>query len=335
MVEALPVQLAFELSAHEGPVRAVRFNRIGRYCLTSGSDKTVRLWNPHRGLLIKTYGGHGDEVLDADASHDNSRLCSGGADKTVQLTDVGTGQPIRKYRGHISRVNSVKFNDDSTVIVSGSYDSSVRAWDCRSRSYDPIQVLGDAKDSVTSVQLAPSEILTGSVDGSVRRYDLRFGKLHCDTIANPVTCVSFSRDGNCILASCLDNTLRLMDKDTGEMLNSYKGHKNQDYKLDSCLSHDDAHVVSGSEDGTVCFWDLVEGNLLHSFPHVPPHKSASRGQTTEGDGGGSSRCVVYSLAHHPKESCLLTAASHGPVRVWKKVGWETEEEEEEKDEETT
>ena len=31
-----------------------------------------------------------------------------------------------------------------------------------------------------------------------------------------------------------------------------------DYKLDSCLTHDDAHVVSGSEDGRVCFWDLVE-----------------------------------------------------------------------------
>ena len=42
---------------------------------------------------------------------------------------------------------------------------------------------------------------------------------------------------------------------------SYKGHKNSDYKLDSCLSHDDAHVVSGSEDGRVCFWDLVEVSL--------------------------------------------------------------------------
>ncbi len=39
---------------------------------------------------------------------------------------------------------------------------------------------------------------------------------------------------------------------------SYSGHKNSDYKLDSCLSHDDAYVVSGSEDGRVCFWDLVE-----------------------------------------------------------------------------
>lgn len=39
----------------------------GNYCLTCGSDKTVRLWNPHRGLLIKTYKGPGAEVFDADA----------------------------------------------------------------------------------------------------------------------------------------------------------------------------------------------------------------------------------------------------------------------------
>ena len=39
---------------------------------------------------------------------------------------------------------------------------------------------------------------------------------------------------------------------------SYKGHCNSDYKLDSCLSHDDAHVISGSEDGMILLWDLVE-----------------------------------------------------------------------------
>ena len=38
----------------------------GNYCLTCGSDKTVKLWNPHTGLLLKTYVGHGQEVLDTD-----------------------------------------------------------------------------------------------------------------------------------------------------------------------------------------------------------------------------------------------------------------------------
>ncbi len=39
----------------------------GSYCLTCGSDRTVRLWNPHKGLPVKSYSGHGAEVLDADS----------------------------------------------------------------------------------------------------------------------------------------------------------------------------------------------------------------------------------------------------------------------------
>ena len=42
----------------------------------------------------------------------------------------------------------------------------------------------------------------------------------------------------------------------------YTGHKNQEYKLDCCLSERDTHVVSCSEDGKVYFWDLVEVSLL-------------------------------------------------------------------------
>lgn len=41
----------------------------------------------------------------------------------------------------------------------------------------------------------------------------------------------------------------------------YVGHKNQQYKLDCCLSERDTHVVSCSEDGKVFFWDLVEVSL--------------------------------------------------------------------------
>ncbi len=45
----------------------------------------------------------------------------------------------------------------------GSYDSSVRVWDCRSRAQDPIQVMSEAKDSITTLQLSSCEILTGCV----------------------------------------------------------------------------------------------------------------------------------------------------------------------------
>ena len=89
-------------AGHEGPVRGVRFNSDGNYCMTCGSDKTLRLCNPHKGTLLKTYMGHGYEVLDAVAAYENDKIASCGADKMVILWDVSTGKSIRKFRGHQS-----------------------------------------------------------------------------------------------------------------------------------------------------------------------------------------------------------------------------------------
>jgi len=78
----------------------------GNYCVTCGADKTIKLWNPHRledsgtGLLLKTYSGHGYEVIDAQCSCDSSQLCSCSLDKTVFLWDVASGKITNKYRGH-------------------------------------------------------------------------------------------------------------------------------------------------------------------------------------------------------------------------------------------
>ncbi|XP_060065210.1 WD repeat domain-containing protein 83-like [Ylistrum balloti] len=297
MGEELPEKLISAVNCKQGAVRAVRFNVGGDYCLTCGSDKSVRLWNPHRGIALKTYTGHGYEVLDAQSSSDNSQICSGGMDKTVMLFDVATGKAVRKYRGHAGTVNCVKFNEESTLILSGSIDSTVRIWDCRTKKMEPIQILDEAKDGVTSLQVSDKEILTGSTDGRIRRYDLRVGKMSVDLIGTSVTCVNFTRDGQCILTSTLDSSLKLMDKDTGEMLNEYKGHKNKSYRLESCLNVQDTHVLSGSEDGNVYIWGLVEAKVLKKLTHEPDK-------------------AVHSIAFHPEETCLLTA-SMDKMYVWK------------------
>ncbi|MBN3323927.1 WDR83 protein, partial [Atractosteus spatula] len=301
----LPSVLLHTLDCHQGAVRAVRFNADGNYVLSCGSDKTLRLWSAGRGILLQTYSGHGYEVLDTDGSYDNSQLCSCSADKTVILWDVATAQVTRKLRGHAGKVNCVRFNEEATVIVSGSIDSTVRCWDTRSRRPDPIQILDEARDGVSSVEVSEHELLTGSVDGRVRRYDLRMGQLYSDFVNSPITCVCFSQDGQCTLSASLDSTLRLLDKSTGELLGEYTGHRNSSYKLDCCLSERDTHVLSCSEDGHVYFWDLVEGSLALKLP--------------VGKG------VVQSLCFHPTEPHLLTAME-GRVQIW---GVESEEKEEE------
>lgn len=121
-------------------------------------------------------------MLDAQGSHDSSKIASGAMDRSVLLSDVSTAQVVRRFRGHASHVNCVKFNQESTVILSGSVDGTLKAWDCKSQSRDAIQIFDEAKDSVTSVAVSSYEILTGSLDCKLRRYDLRKGFMYCDDI---------------------------------------------------------------------------------------------------------------------------------------------------------
>ena len=143
-------------------------------------DRTIRLWNPSRNLLVKSYtGGHAaassdDGVRCLAASSDSARLASGGGsgDRGVAWWDVATGAVIRKWRGHDAAVGGVclfdggstgsgnKSNNDdgsggsASVVVSASDDATARAWDPRSRSPNPIQVFRGAKDSLTGVGIA-------------------------------------------------------------------------------------------------------------------------------------------------------------------------------------
>ena len=61
------------------------------------------------------------------------------------------------------------------------------------------------------------------MDGTVRRFDIRSGMLYSDSLGQAVTQVALSHDGNCVLASCLEVGLRLLDMASGELLARYAG----------------------------------------------------------------------------------------------------------------
>ncbi|KAI9140210.1 WD40-repeat-containing domain protein [Paraphysoderma sedebokerense] len=293
----LPSTLSITLKGHVGPVHTVRFNSDGQYCLSGGQDRTVKLWSPESGACIKTYAGHGKEVLGIAIASDNSRFAAVGGDKQAHLWDVGSGRTIRRFIGHYQRVNCVDFNADATVLITGSQDTTVKLWDCKSQNKAPIQTLDEAKDGIMSLVCRGWEILTGSVDGNIRNYDIRFGQLKVDKVAQPITSVRYTGDGNCILCSTLDSTIRLFDKATGEMLNQYKSHKAKEYRIQSCLNNTDAYIISGSEDGSLYCWDLVEASLVNK---IPAHSN-----------------VVTGIDYHPDQSILLSCGVDGFVKVWR------------------
>jgi mitogen-activated protein kinase organizer 1 len=51
----------------------------------------------------------------------------------------------------------------------------------------PIQALEEARDSIQTLYVGSSRIMSGSVDGHVRTYDLRKGELRTDYIGRKCT----------------------------------------------------------------------------------------------------------------------------------------------------
>ncbi|KAM7533550.1 hypothetical protein Aperf_G00000126088 [Anoplocephala perfoliata] len=309
---------------HQNAVRAVRFNADGQYCLTAGGDRTIRLWNPVTGRLLKTYTGHGGEVSDVQASSDNSQIGSGGADNLVVLWDVASGQALRRWRKHAGRVNALRFAGpaaaegelaptSSLLLLSVGIDGMLLAWDVRARSQYPIQTMHEAKDSVNCLTVRRWQIITGSVDRCVRIYDVRKGIMTEEYIGYPVTSVGLSFDGQCLLVASQDSVVRLFDYGNGELLNKYTGHVNKNYRIDCCFLNDDAQIVSGSEDPKcrVVLWNLLEGGPADTASELDhsPQGLAWSSDIGEPVTDQSTNIVpfIHSLSPHPNKNILLTA----------------------------
>jgi mitogen-activated protein kinase organizer 1 len=285
------------LQGHTGAIHCALWSNDGNYCMTGSADRSIKLWNPLTKTLIKTYVGHGKEVLGIQLPlGDSSKFVSCSGDRSLYLWDVATGKTIQRYTDHTQRVNACDFNKDATVIVSGSYDATVRLWDCRSNTKRAIQKLEEAKDSVESVMINDYEIITGSVDGFTRMYDIRTGTVVHDDVGPPITHVTLSNDKNCVLVASMDDKIRLLDKETGELLAEYQGHTNSEYRIRPCFTNTDSHVIGGSEDGRVLIWDLVEGTIVKT---ISAHSK-----------------VVTCIRYHPTTHSMITTSFDGTAKLW-------------------
>ncbi|CAO3673063.1 unnamed protein product [Umbelopsis ramanniana] len=280
-----PTKRVKTLAEHTGAVHYVTYNKTGQYCLSGSRDCSIMLWNASTGARIQTYSAHGRDVWE---SLYNSRFASCGNDRTVFCWDVSTGSVIRRYAGHYELIVWASMMTEQFLQVARLIPQS--------QNTSPIQILEDCKDSVMSLLIRGAELIVGSADGRLRNYDIRMGQLQEDYIGAAITSVRMSKDRNCILASTTDDTIRLMDKANGTLLNEFKGHHHTEYKLQSAFSNDDAYVLSGSEDNKLYIWDLLEGNQVEAL---------------EGHKG-----IVTSIDYHPTETAMISGSVDGSIMIW-------------------
>jgi len=202
------INCIFTLTNHSGIIEAIVFSPDGKYLVSGGKDKTIRIWNVLNGTCINTIPT--SNVLSLAFSPDGSILAAGSDDSTIKLFDFKKCEWLKSISCgtcELTGYHSIMFNRDGSKIIGAAYSMKYRIFDIKSEKV--IQTVGDPLN-INCIDLSPdgSLIATGADNFQAKLWDYHSGhivKTYKEKYEN-VSSVEFSPDGNHLISSSITNT---------------------------------------------------------------------------------------------------------------------------------
>ncbi|KAJ2161054.1 hypothetical protein GGF46_001801 [Coemansia sp. RSA 552] len=156
-------------------------------------------------------------------------LASGSSDNTIRIWDTDTAECITTLHGHTARIWDVCTDRDGATLISASGDSTVKIWDIR-----------DLHKPQCTATVSTNENCRGDV------YSVSLNPLESH-----------------IIMAGYDRTIRLYDRVTGRVVQTFHGH---DLSVAQAVSNPLGNlIISGSKDQTIRFWDTMSGTCVKSL----------------------------------------------------------------------
>ena len=214
-------------SAHTNSAKVVAVSPDGKWLAMAGADNAIKLYGLPGGKEAKVLAGHEKPVTALRFSTNSSRLCSGSADKTIRLWNVGDASVVTATNTP-SEVNAVAWVND-TQIASAHSDNVIRIW--RTPETNLLALVKELKGhegAVTALESIPqtaNQLLSGSLDSSVRHWDLEKSEpLRVFKHEGAVLSVAVRPDGKRV-ASAGTNSARLWNAEDGKLIAELKGDR--------------------------------------------------------------------------------------------------------------
>ena len=308
---APPWRLYRVLSGHLGWVRALAVDPDNQWFCTGAGDRTIKIWDLASGTLRLTLTGHISTVRGLAVSPRHPYLFSCGEDKMVKCWDLETNKVIRHYHGHLSGVYTLDLHPTLDVLVTGGRDGVARVWDMRTRSN--IHVLSGHKQTVTCVkaQEADPQIITSSLDSTVRLWDLAAGKTMGVLTHHKKGVRGLAIPPNeFTFASCSTASIKQWKCPEGKLMQNFDGHNSV---INTISVNEDGVLVSGGDDGSMCFWDWKTGYLRQRM------ESLAQPGSLDAEAGIMSSCFDQTGLR------LITGEADKTVKLWRPDETATEE----------
>ncbi|XP_054750626.2 NACHT domain- and WD repeat-containing protein 1-like isoform X1 [Lytechinus pictus] len=224
---------------------------------SASNDKSAKVWDYKRNTVIKRER-HKEHAFGLVFGPDKSTVITSGQEGTVKFSRFSDCQVIRQESGF---AYTLLISSDGKKLIGGMVDEGVvRVWDVvqsedRNSSFD---LEGHDKDVLCIIQGHDDEIITGSLDTTVKLWSLE-SKSCLKTLEGhkgsvEIVKVTKQEADTLILSADSKGMLNIWEYKTGECLLSAKEHRTSIRCLS--VSDDGKYAVTGGNDKKALLWSL-------------------------------------------------------------------------------
>ena len=257
-----------------GTAYAVAFRPGEGRSLVAGSDGAVNLWDWQHDRLERRFAGHGRIPISVAFSRNGRWLASGDWQGCIKLWDPDArGEPVRTFSESGSPISALAFRPDASELATAATTAAGHVEPRPASTSGPSRTPGGGRSLCCLRRSEQPPPRHAGEDKTVHIREAATGRelLALRGHTGTVTCLAFSPDGQRLVSTGKDGTIRIWDGpplqgDEGrEEARTFSHHTNEIWSL-AVRPTDGRLVVSGGFKTPATVWDAQSGGVIAEIP---------------------------------------------------------------------